>query len=98
MVKYRPRKRATQKSIINRDFRNGRTYDDFQKLLKVNSSLSVVEMHIVEGLKGGKVLLTMLFRNCSLMLAFLLETKTQKEVRRIFDELTEMLGLSSLYL
>ena len=35
----------------------------------------------------------MMFRNCSMMLAFLLKSKTQKEVRRVFDELTEMLGI-----
>lgn len=94
-VKYRPRKKATQKSIINREFRNGRNYDDFQKLLKGSPSVSVVEMDTVEGIKGGKVLLTMMFRNCSLMLAFLLTSKTQKEVKRVFDELTEMLSIET---
>ncbi len=37
--------------------------------------------------------LTMFFRNCSLMLMFLLEEQTQKEVTRIFDHLTELLGI-----
>ena len=92
-VKYRPRKKATQRSIMNREFRNGRSYDDFQKMLKENPCASVVEMDTVEGVKGGEVLLTMMFRNCSMMLAFLLTSKTQKEVRRIFDELTEILGI-----
>jgi IS30 family transposase len=50
-------------------------------------------METVEGVKGGKVLLTIMFRNCSLMLAFLLDSKTQSEVKRVFDELTEMLGI-----
>ena len=92
-VKYRPRKKATQRSIMNREFRNGRSYDDFQKMLKENPYTSVVEMDTVEGVKGGEVLLTMMFRNCSMMLAFLLTSKTQKEVKRVFDELTEMLGI-----
>lgn len=53
---------------------------------------SIVEMDTVEGIKGGKVLLTMMFRNCSLMLMFLLDSKTQSEVKRIFDKLTISLG------
>ncbi len=43
-------------------------------------------------IKGGKVILTMMFRMCSLMLMFLLESKTQSEVKRIFDNLTVALG------
>lgn len=35
----------------------------------------------------------MMSRNCSLMLAFLLESKTQENVQRIFDELTNQLGV-----
>lgn len=92
-VKYKPRKKATQSSIMSREFRKGRSYEDFQKLLKKNPSTAIVEMDIVEGTKGGKVLLTMMFRTCSLMLAFLLESKTQENVQRVFDELTELLGI-----
>lgn len=91
-VKYKPRKKATQSSIINREFRKCRSYEDFQKLLKENPSTAVVEMDIVEGSKGGKVLLTLMFRNCSLMIAFLLESKTQENILKVFDELTERLG------
>lgn len=92
-VKYKPRKKATQTSIMNREFRKGRSYDDFQRLLKEKPAIPVVEMDTVEGVKGGKVLLTMLFRNCSLMLAFLLDSKTQKNVQQVFDKLTEQLGI-----
>jgi transposase, IS30 family len=37
-----------------------------------------------------------MFRNCSLMLAFLLESKTQEEVKRVFNYLTNMLGVEKL--
>ena len=78
-VRYKVRKKPTRVSLCAREFRIGRSYDDFQKLLKENPSLPVVEMDTVEGSKknGSKVFLTMLFRNCSLMLIFLLEEKTQ---------------------
>ena len=94
-VKYKPRKKATKSSIISKAFRDGRTYDDFLKMLKENPLASVVEMDTVEGSKGGKVLLTMMFRKCSLMLIFLMDSKTQEEVKRVFDELTAMLGLET---
>lgn len=49
-------------------------------------------MDTVEGTKGGRVLLTLLFRTSRLMLAFLLYEKTQKEVLRIFNMLEYELG------
>lgn len=51
-------------------------------------------MDTVEGIKGTKpCFLTMLFRNCKLMLMFLLEEQTQDEVNKVFDYLTEVLGI-----
>lgn len=91
-VKYRPRRSTTRASVKNRAHREGRNYVDFQKLIKTEPMTSVVEMDTVEGTKGGKVLLTMMFRNCSLMLIFLLASKTQSEVKRVFDQLTIGLG------
>lgn len=91
-VRYKPRKKSTQTSAKDRSFRIGRNYVDFQNLLKSNPMLNVVEMDTVEGRKGGKVFLTMLFRSCSLMLIFLLESKTQSEVKRVFDEMSEAFG------
>ena len=49
-------------------------------------------MDSVEGRKGGKVLLTIYFRNCSLMLAFIRDTNTARSVTKIFDQLYELLG------
>lgn len=49
-------------------------------------------MDTVEGKKGGKVLLTMLFRNSKLMLAFLLQDKTRNSVLKVFNWLESILG------
>ena len=92
-VKYKPRRKSTSSTEKDRAYRIDRNYDDFQQLIKDNPSLSIVEMDTVEGEKGGKVFLTMLFRNCNLMPIFLLESKTQSEVARVFDELTNKLGV-----
>lgn len=92
-VKYKKRRTSTRTSVKDRTYRKGRNYSDFQKLIKEEPSLNVVEMDVVEGIKGGKVFLTMMFRNCSLMLIFLLESKTQDEVERVFNEMMFVLGV-----
>lgn len=53
---------------------------------------SVVEMDCVEGRKGGKVLLTMTFRSCNLMLMFLLENQDQECILEVFVQLETVLG------
>lgn len=72
--------------------RRGRTYEDFEKYLLDNPDTPVVEMDTVEGKKGGKVLLTMLFRSSKLMLAFILEDKTTNSILKIFNWLETILG------
>lgn len=92
-VKYKPRKVTSSQKTSYRAYRNGRSYNEFLFLLKENPGLQVVEMDSVEGQKGGKVLLTLLFRSCNFMLAFLLEEKSQKCVIDVFNSLTEVLGI-----
>jgi len=93
-VRYKIRKKPTRVSLSAREFRIGRTYDDFKKLLKDSPDTPVVEMDTVEGGKGkgSKVFLTMLFRNCSLMLMFLMEDKTAESVAKVFDRMSSALG------
>ena len=49
-------------------------------------------MDIVEGKVGGKVLLTIYFCSCHVMLMYLLEEKRQVEVKAAFDTLEARLG------
>lgn len=72
--------------------RKGRTYEDFEKYLIDYPDTQIVEMDTVEGKKGGKVLLTMLFRNSKLMLAFILDDKTSNSVLKVFNWLEAILG------
>ncbi len=94
-VRYKARKRPTRVSTSARRYRTGRTYADFQDYMKAAPNTPVVEMDTVEGKKGkgSKVFLTMLFRNCSLMLIFLLRDKTAKSVIDVFDWLSNNLGV-----
>lgn len=87
--KVRLKKRKKKKAIEKKDSkaRINRTYEDFQKYIEQNPELPIVEMDTVEGVKGGRVLLTFLFRSSRLMLAFILLEKTQSEVLKIFNML-----------
>jgi IS30 family transposase len=71
-----------------------RNYERFGKYLEQNPDTDVVEMDTVIGLQQSrKVLLTLLFRSCNLMLMFLLEDKTQKSVIEALNWLSDELGI-----
>ena len=95
--KCKERKKGTRISLSARQFRIGRTYEDFCAVLKKESSIPVVEMDTVEGGRSNskQALLTLFFRNCSLMLAFILPEKSQACVIAVFDWLSENLGLKT---
>lgn len=92
--KVKLKKRKSQKKTEPRKTkaRNGRTYEDFKLFVEEHPELPIVEMDTVEGKKGGKVLLTLLFRSSRLMLAFILNSKTQNEVLKVFNYLESILG------
>jgi len=94
-VKYKPRKVRYVPKATKRAIRIERTYEDFIRKLQETPDMQVVEMDTVEGQKGGKVLLTLLFRRTTFMLAFLLESKSQECVKEVFDHLTEVLGIET---
>jgi IS30 family transposase len=95
--KCKERKKGTRISLSAREFRINRTYDDFYALLKKAPNSRVVEMDTVEGgrCNGKQVFLTMLFRNCSLMLIFVLAEKSQYCVQEVFDALSGKLGVQT---
>ncbi len=93
-VKYKKRKKSKMERSNDYKYRRNRTYKDFEKYINENPELSIVEMDTVKGTnQSGKCLLTMLFRSCSLMLVFVLNRCTQQEVVRVFDLITDILGV-----
>ena len=70
----------------------GRTYEDFLEYTAANPDTPVVEIDSVEGRKGGKVLMTVFFRNSNLMLAFLRDRNSARSVTEVFEWLYETLG------
>lgn len=95
--KCKERKKGTRISLSAREFRINRTYEDFCALMKGAPNTRVVELDTVEGGRGNskQAFMTMLFRNCSLMLIFILPEKTQECVIEVFDTLSEKLGVET---
>ena len=93
-VKYRSRK-ETKKQRIRREtaIRKRRTYKDFEEYIGKHPESSIVEMDTVEGKKGGKVFLTLLFRQSKFMLIYLMESKTMESVEKVFKKIKKTIGI-----
>lgn len=94
-VRYKIRNKDKNKSTTKKDYsyRIGRTYDDFQNMLKENPNAHVVEMDTVIGTnEKGKTLLTLLFREFNFMIARLLSDKSSKSVKHALDNLERIIG------
>lgn len=91
-MRYRPRKRKPGSFKVDKSCRVGRTYDDYIRYINDNPDTPIVEMDTVEGTKGGKVLLTMHFRQQQFMLAFIRDDNTSRSVLLIIEKLYWELG------
>lgn len=91
IVRYKPRKK-TAISRANPQKKIGHTYEHFMEFTAKNPDSRIVEMDLVEGTKGGKVLLTLFMRDTSLMLAYLLENKEMLSVVSVLDQIERTLG------
>lgn len=86
-VRFRPRKSRHNSFKVDKVCRIKRTYEDFQTFLSVQPDTPIVEIDSVEGIKGGKVLLTIHFVEAQFMLAFLRDSNTSQSVINIFEKL-----------
>ena len=92
VVRFRPRKSKPIQHKVDKTCRIGRTYADFKTFMEI-SEVYVVEMDtVLGGRSAGKVLLTMMFKSCDFILAFLRERNTSKSVIDRFNLLYELLG------
>jgi len=84
--------KAGVKALTNQSYRIGRTYEDFEADMKY-AGLNILEMDTVKGRREkGKRLLTMIFRDNSIMLLFLMPDGKAESVKRVFDYLEQGLG------
>lgn len=92
-VRFRNRKKETTIYKIDKNCLEGRKYEDFEKYIKNHPDTPIVEMDSVEGIKGGKVLLTIHFVNCSFMFGFIREHNDAQSVIDIFNYIQQIIGL-----
>ena len=89
MVK--PRRGKGVEHRVDKTCRVGRTWDDYLKFVEGNPGVRVVEMDTVEGARGGKALLTLIFNPFNFMLAFLVDAKTGECVLGVFSAILSAL-------
>lgn len=92
-VRYRERRKETKIYKIDKQCLVNRSYEDYLKYLSEHPDTPVVQTDSVEGIKGGRVLLTIHFVNCSFMLAFIREHNDAQSVIDIFNYLQKLLGI-----
>ena len=91
-VRFKARKRKKSVFKVDRTCRVGRDYGCFQRFMDENPDTPVIQLDSVLGKKGGKVLLTVHFVNCEMMLAFLRNSNDAKSVEDVFEFLYRSLG------
>jgi IS30 family transposase len=93
-VRYKKRKKKTVTAAPSRK-KEGRHYEDFLKWVEAHPDARVVEMDTVEGVKGGKLLQTFLWRENNLMLGILIPSKEMENTAGVMNWLEEELGEKS---
>ncbi len=90
----RRRKKRGESGILKQKYRQGRSFQDFESYMASRFDWEVVEMDTVKGKQGyGKVLLTMLMRQNTVMLMFLMDNCKAESVIAVFDYLESGLGI-----
>lgn len=92
VCRLKPRSSKPLEHKVDSACRIGRTYDEYKTYLSQNNDIFAVEMDSVVGRIGGKVLLTLMFKSCDLMLAFIRDRNTSQSVIDVFNWLYKILG------
>jgi len=88
----KPRRKKGTVHKVDTKCRQGRCLADYKAYCKTHPDMPEVEIDSVLGRIGGKVLLTINFNNCGLMLAFLRDANTSQSVIDVFNEQEKLLG------
>ena len=91
VCRLKPRKTKPTEHKVDSGCRIGRSHVDYLSFVE-HSQIQAVEIDSVVGRIGGKCLLTLMFKNCDCMLAFLRERNTSQSIINVFDDLYTRLG------
>ena len=95
---YKPRKRTNEKPTIRFDnvIRTNRTSKEMNEYIELHPDANIVEMDTVIGkFEDKKCIMTLYFRNCKLMLMFLIDKYKPNSVSNVFKKLRKQLGSES---
>src|SRR5574344_268574 len=95
---YKPRKRHNEITTLRFDnfVKSGRKLIDLNEYLENHPNASVVEMDTVIGkFEDKKCIMTLYFKNCKLMLMFLIDKYKPNAVKKIFKKLQDTLGIEN---
>lgn len=96
-IHYKTRK-SHNTHINNQSIFKNKTYDDFLLFTSKHPNEEIIEMDTVVGCTGStKIILTFLFRNSRLMIAFLLDRLHYLNVIEVFDYIEYNLGTAAMY-
>ena len=96
-VRFAPT-RKKKEFKVEKSCRIGRDYQSFLLFRSAHPGLPVTEMDTVEGVRGGKVLLTIHFVKAEFMIAFLRDHNDSRSVINAFNFLYDRLGHESFTL
>ena len=91
-VRMRPRKKKSKELKVDKNCRINRTYDDYLKYMEEHSDETILEGDTVEGIKGGKCILTLSWPNWSFQIGILREHNNSSSVTEIVDNFYNKLG------
>lgn len=91
-VRMPHRKKSGPVLRVDKQCHIGRTFEDYLRYLDENPDAALCQMDSVEGKKGEKVLLTILFKNCDLQLMYLRDRNTAASVIEVFDRFRQILS------
>jgi len=94
VCRIKPRKSKPVQHKVDSGCRIGRTYAEFIQLISKKSP-AVVEIDSVIGRVGGKVLLTIMFKSCDFMIAFIRDRNTSQSVIDCFEWMYSEFGADS---
>ncbi len=86
---------SNEKRIIKKETIEPRNYEAYLKFLAANRTAYIPQMDLVQGLKGNgePYLMTFIFPFSNLMFGFLIKSKEQSEIVKVFNQLEDKLGL-----
>ena len=92
VVRMKPRKKKSTELKVDKKCRIKRTYEDYKAYMEAHPDEAVLQGDTVEGVKGGKCILTLTWVQWSFQLGFLRDHNNSASVTAIVDHFYSILG------